>query len=272
MRRTIFGVVALLGWQLGMAQSKAPDPLSDPWYYTEDINVLEWNKEPAHATFNSFADVEKALARTDEGKIFYKSLDGIWKFHWVSDPAKRAVDFTKEGFSAEGWDSIPVPANWELHGFGDPIYVNHQYEFADYKAPISKEITFVDGKIPDNPGQVPHDINPVGTYFKHFEFDGSADENEIFLHIGAMKAGGFVWINGEYVGYSQDSKLPAEFNITPYLKKGDNTIAIQIFRWTDGSYLECQDFWRVSGIERSVYLYGQPKLRVRDFPGGINVN
>nr|WP_321452959.1 glycoside hydrolase family 2 TIM barrel-domain containing protein [uncultured Carboxylicivirga sp.] len=265
MRRTIFGVVALLSWQFGMAQLKAPDPLSNPWYYTEDINVLEWNKEPAHATFNSFADVDKALAKTDEGKIFYKSLDGVWKFNWVSDPEKRAVDFTKEDFSAEGWDSIPVPANWELHGFGDPIYVNHQYEFADYKAPISKEITFVDGKIPANPGQVPHDINPVGTYFRHFQFDGSADENEIFLHIGAMKAGGFVWINGEYVGYSQDSKLPAEFNITPYLKRGDNTIAIQIFRWTDGSYLECQDFWRVSGIERSVYLYGQPKLRVRDF-------
>ena len=177
-----------------------------------------------------------------------------------SDDIKKLSPTT----SVDNWANIKVPANWEIEGFGTPIYVNHQYEFADYKAPISKEITFIDGVYPANPGKVPHDYNPVGSYRREFVIDQNWSNKEVFLHIGAMKSGGFVWINGKYVGYSQGSKLPAEFNISKYLHSGKNTIALQIFRWTDGSYLECQDFWRISGIERSVYLYAQPKTRIKD--------
>lgn len=163
------------------------------------------------------------------------------------------------------WDNIKVPSNWEVEGYGIPIYVNHQYEFADYKAPIAEDMELVDRIYPKNPGDVPDQYNPVGSYRRDFQIDESWGDKELFLHIGAMKSGGFVWLNGEYIGYSQGSKLPAEFNITKAAKVGNNTIAIQIFRWTDGSYLEGQDFWRISGIERSVYIYAQPKIRVKDF-------
>ena len=164
-----------------------------------------------------------------------------------------------------GWNTIRVPANWEVEGYGIPIYVNHQYEFADYKAMIADDMELEDGVYPKYPGKVPNNYNPVGSYRREFTIDNDWGNKEIFLHIGTMKSGGFVWINGQYVGYSQGSKLPAEFNITNAAKIGINTIAIQIFRWTDGSYLECQDFWRISGIERSVYIYAQPKVRIQDF-------
>ena len=157
-------------------------------------------------------------------------------------------------FDVSSWNQINVPSNWEIEGYGVPIYVNHQYEFADYKAMIAEDMELVEIRYPKNPGDVPDDYNPVGSYRRDFIIDRSWSEKEVFLHIGAMKSGGFVWLNGKYIGYSQGSKLPAEFNISKALKKGKNTIAIQIFRWTDGAYLECQDFWRISGIERSVYL------------------
>ena len=158
-----------------------------------------------------------------------------------------------------------MPSNWEVEGYGIPIYVNHQYEFSDYKAPVADDMEFTENIYPKTPGKVPSNYNPVGSYRRNFNLDADWSLKEVFLHIGAMKSGGFVWINGQYVGYSQGSKLPAEFNISKYLQTGENTIALQIFRWTDGSYLECQDFWRISGIERSVYIYAQPKLRIRDF-------
>ena len=167
--------------------------------------------------------------------------------------------------NVDDWVDIKVPSNWEVEGFGIPIYVNHQYEFADFKAPVTDDMKFIGGRYPKNPGKVPADYNPVGSYRREFNINSDWDGNEIFLHIGAMKSGGFVWLNGNYVGYSQGSKLPSEFNITEFAQPGNNTIAIQIFRWTDGSYLECQDFWRISGIERSVFVYAQPKLRIKDF-------
>ncbi|RLD84243.1 MAG: beta-galactosidase [Bacteroidetes bacterium] len=233
------------------------------WHYIENEQVIEENKEDAHASFTSFSTEELALK--EENSKFIQSLDGIWDFKWVRSPKDRPKNFMKPGFVLKNWDKIKVPANWEIEGFGIPIYVNHQYEFADYKAPISDEMKFVDRIYPANPGKVPHEYNPVGSYLREFILEDRWKGKEVFLHIGAMKSGGFVWINGKYVGYSQGSKLPAEFDITKYLKKGKNTIALQIFRWTDGSYLECQDFWRISGIERSVYIYAQPKTRIKDF-------
>jgi beta-galactosidase len=232
------------------------------WHYIENEQVISEHKEDAHASFTTFSSIENRELNTPK---FKQILDGLWKFNWVRSPKDRPTTFMNPSEDISSWDEIKVPANWEVEGYGIPIYVNHQYEFADYKAPISTEMEFVGGIYPKNPGKVPHEYNPVGSYRRNFNIDKDWNGKEIFLHIGAMKSGGFVWINGEYVGYSQGSKLPSEFNITKSAKPGKNTVAIQIFRWTDGSYLECQDFWRISGIERSVFIYAQPKVRIKDF-------
>lgn len=238
------------------------DPIKNYKHYIENEQVISENKLDAHASFTSFTSEKEAMNKKAQ---FYKSLDGIWKFKWVKNPKDRPTTFMNSNEDFSSWNQIKVPSNWEVEGFGIPIYVNHQYEFSDYKAPIADDMEFVEGIYPKYPGKVPNNYNPVGTYARDFELDANWDRKELFLHIGAMKSGGFVWINGKYVGYSQGSKLPAEFNITKVAKSGKNKIAIQIFRWTDGSYLECQDFWRISGIERSVYIYAQPKLRIEDF-------
>ena len=230
--------------------------------YIENEAMIGENKLPARASFTSYTSEENAIAETP---IYHKSLNGIWKFNWVRNPKDRPLSFMNPKMDVSKWDDIKVPSNWEVEGYGVPIYVNHQYEFADYKAMVADDMELVDTYYPKDPGNVPDSYNPVGSYRKEFTIDKDWEDKEIFLHIGAMKAGGFVWLNGTYIGYSQGSKLPAEFNITKAAKLGKNILAIQIFRWTDGSYLECQDFWRISGIERSVYIYGQPKLRIKDF-------
>jgi beta-galactosidase len=231
-------------------------------HYIENEEVISENKLDARASFTSFTSESDALNNTPK---YYQLLDGIWKFNWVKNPKDRPMTFMNLSENVTAWDGIKVPSNWEVQGYGIPIYVNHQYEFSDYKAPIADDMEFVDKIYPKYPGKVPNAYNPVGTYVREFAIDENWDGKELFLHIGAMKSGGFVWINGKYVGYSQGSKLPAEFNITDAAKVGTNRIALQIFRWTDGSYLEAQDFWRISGIERSVYVYAQPKLRIQDF-------
>lgn len=242
--------------------SQKTDPISNYRHYIENEQVISENKEDAHATFTSFSSLKNLQINSNQLK---QVLDGLWKFKWVRSPKEKPLTFMNPTENVSDWDVIKVPSNWEVEGFGVPIYVNHQYEFSDFKAPISSEMEFADGIYPKNPGKVPQDYNPVGSYRRDFNIEKNWEGKEIFLHIGAMKSGGFVWINGEYIGYSQGSKLPAEFNITKAAKLGKNTIAIQIFRWTDGSYLECQDFWRISGIERSVFIYAQPKIRIKDF-------
>ena len=244
------------------ANSQDIDPVKNYKHYIENEQVISENKLESHASFTSFTSEKEAL---DNKAQFYKSLDGVWKFNWVRNPKDRPTTFMSPGEDVSSWDDIKVPANWEVEGFGIPIYVNHQYEFADFKAPVADDIEFVQGRYPKHPGKVPNAYNPVGSYTRDFTIDRNWDGKELFLHIGAMKSGGFVWVNGNYIGYSQGSKLPAEFNITKAAKLGINKIAIQIFRWTDGSYLECQDFWRISGIERRVFVYAQPKLRIEDF-------
>lgn len=241
--------------------SQTIDPVRNYLNYIENEQVIGENKEAPHATFTSFSSIKNRELNTSE---FKQVLDGLWKFKWVHSPKDRPTTFMNPSKNISDWDAIKVPANWEVEGYGIPIYVNHQYEFADYRAPVADDME-LDGVYPKFPGKVPHEYNPVGSYRREFDLAADWDGKEIFLHVGAMKSGGFVWINGQYVGYSQGSKLPSEFNITKTAKSGKNTVAIQIFRWTDGSYLECQDFWRISGIERSVFIYAQPKVRIRDF-------
>lgn len=231
----------------------------------ENPQVVGINKEPAHATLMPFKNINKALKNRRNSSIYYKSLNGIWKFKWVRKPADAPKGFYQTDFDVSKWDNIKVPANWEVEGYGVPIYTNHQYAFADYRSPVSKEIEFADRIYPKNPGKVPHDYNPVGSYRRTFTVPENWNGREIFIQFGAVKSAMYLWINGKKVGYSQGSKTPAEWNITKYLKKGKNTLAVKVYRWSDGSYLECQDFWRISGIERDVFLYATPKVRIFDF-------
>lgn len=245
------------------------NPIDGYKNYIENEQIIGEHKLKAHASFSSFSSEQDLLDNQPE---FYQLLDGIWKFNWVKNPKDRPINFMRSNTDVSQWDDIKVPSNWEVEGFGVPIYVNHQYEFSDYKAMIAEDMENVETYYPKDPGNVPDNYNPVGSYRREFTINSKWKGKEIFLHIGAMKAGGFIWLNGKYIGYSQGSKLPTEFNITKAAKTGKNTIAIQIFRWTDGSYLECQDFWRISGIERSVYVYAQPKLRLQDFEVTSNLD
>jgi len=241
--------------------SRVGDSLPD----IENPRMFNQHKEAPHATLMPFESLEAALTKKRDESIYYQSLSGTWKFNWVRKPADRPLDFYKPDFDVSAWDDIPVPSNWELEGYGVPIYVNHQYEFADYRAPVSDEMEFVDRIYPKKPGQVPHDYNPVGSYRRNFTIPDHWDGRQVFIQFGAVKSAMYLWINGQKVGYSQGSKTPAEWDITKYLRKGSNTLAVEVYRWSDGSYLECQDFWRISGIERDVYLYSTPKVRIRDF-------
>ena len=231
----------------------------------ENPRMFNQNKEAPHASMMPFSTIDNALTKKHKASVYYKSLNGTWKFNWVRKPTDRPVDFYKPSYDVSQWDDIKVPSNWEVEGYGVPIYCNHQYEFASYKAPVSDEIKFVDKIYPANPGQVPHDYNPVGSYRRAFTVPESWDGRQIFIQFGAVKSAFYLWINGQKVGYSQGSKTEAEWDITKYLKKGENTLAVEVYRWSDGSYLECQDFWRISGIERDVFIYSTPKVRIRDF-------
>lgn len=256
MKHLLLSVVLVISAFLMSAQ-QVPD-----W---ENINMFDQNKEKPHATLMPFRNVHEALSQKPNQSVFYKTLSGTWKFNWVRKPADRPIDFYKPEFDVSTWANIPVPSNWELEGYGIPIYVNHQYEFSDFKKPVSDEMKFIDGRYPANPGKVPHDYNPVGSYRRTFTVPENWEGRQVFIQFGAVKSAFYLWINGQKVGYSQGSKTPAEWDITKYLKAGENIIAAEVYRWSDGSYLECQDFWRISGIERDVYLYSTPKVRVRDF-------
>ena len=240
--RLLIGFVLLSLSLSGITQSEFPPELEDPFKTGE-------NKSFSHTFFVPFPDEESARNMQNGESPNYLSLNGKWKFNFVENPAKRPIDFFLPGFDVSGWEEIPVPANWELQGFGYPIYVNQPYEWTEN---------------PDPP-YVPHDFNPVGSYLKSFIIPKTWGNKKIFIHFGAVKSAFFIWINGEYVGFSKGSKTPAEWDITKFLKEGDNSVALQVYRWSDGSYLECQDFWRISGIERDVFLVARPQVYIGDF-------
>ncbi|MDG5798915.1 glycoside hydrolase family 2 TIM barrel-domain containing protein [Marinilabiliaceae bacterium ANBcel2] len=226
----------------------------------EDPLVIERNKEDARTTFFSYTSQESALTG-DKLNSRYKSLNGDWRFNLSDRPADRPRDFYKPEFDVSGWDLIKVPGNWEVQGHDVPIYVNHPYEFADDRFDPITELE--DGPDLD---RIPKEYNPVGSFRQSFNVPQDWNGEEIFIHFGSVKSAFYLWVNGEMVGYSQGSKLPTEFNITDYVVPGEeNVIAAEVFRWSDASYLECQDYWRISGITRSVHLYSQPKTRIRDF-------
>lgn len=217
---------------------------TDPW---QDHTVFRINKEDPHASLFPFESRESAIAAKKEQSPWYQSLNGLWKFNFAKKPADRPLDFYKDGVDVSTWDEIKVPANWEVEGYDRPIYLDEKYPF-NTQWPSA-----------------PQDYNPVGSYKRVFQLSESWKNRETFLHLGAVNSAVYVWINGSLVGYSEDSKTPAEFNITKFLRSGSNTIALQVFRWSDGSYLEAQDMLKVSGIERDVYLFSTPKAHIYDF-------
>ena len=227
---------------------------SQPW---QDARINEINREPMTAHFLPFVSEKAALAQqalpdverfavnpATERRV---SLNGTWKFLYSKNNDECPADFYKPGYNIRKWKDIKVPGSWELQGFDAPIYTDTRYPF------------------PANPPYVPTDYNPVGAYVHEFSVPQGWDGMDIFLDFEGVESAFYCWLNGELVGYSEDSRLPAHFNVTKYLKKGKNKLAVKVFRYSDGSYLEGQDYWKYSGIERDVYLYARPQSRVKDF-------
>ena len=226
----------------GLAQ--APAATVAEW---EQPEIVALNREPMKATFFNFETRALALAGDMSRSRNFLSLDGTWAFAYSKNPESRPVDFYKPGYDIRGWTTIQVPGMMQAQGFGQPYFNNIAYPF------------------PANEPFIKHEMNEVGSYRRDFEAPAHWDGRDVFLHIGAAGAAYYVWVNGERVGYSEDSKLPSEFNLTRFVRPGKNTIAIELYRFADGSYLEDQDFWRVSGIERSVYVYAEPKSHLKDY-------
>ena len=216
-----------------------------------DPNVNEVNRQPMHSTFKLFQSVEEAAGNyCDEQSPYRLSLNGTWRFNWVENADQRPTDFFAVGYNDKGWDDMEVPAMWELNGYGDPIYVNIGYAWR--------------GNFRNDPPYVPIEQNHVGSYRRTFTIPASWSGRDITLNIGAATSNVYVWVNGKFVGYSEDSHLGSSFDVTKYVKTGENLIALQIFRWCDGTYLEDQDLWRMSGISRDVELVARAKARLND--------
>jgi beta-galactosidase/beta-glucuronidase len=214
----------------------------------ENPGMVGQNKEPGHATLLPYADVATALREDRRASPYLMLLNGDWKFQWSPNPASAPEGFYRAEADVSGWDSISVPGNWQLQGYGKPIYTNVQYPFPADDLP-----------------RVPQDDNPVGSYRKTFTVPESWDGRQIYILFEGVDSAFYLWVNGQQVGYNQGSRLPAEYNITSYVHAGENVLAVRVYRWSDGSYLEDQDFWRLSGMYRDVYLWAAPPVHVRDF-------
>ena len=236
--------VSVIVTLLAVVGCGSTEPAHHDW---EDPGVFAINKEAPRSSFTSFGTRDQALDLRPEESPFVHSLDGAWKFNWVRSPADRPSSFFQVEFDANGWDDIQVPGSWEFQGHGYPIYWDESYPF------------------PASPPFIPNDYNPVGSYRRVFQLPESWEGREVFIHFAGVKSAMYLWVNGRKVGYSQGSRTPAEFRVTDFLHRGQNVVAGEVYRWSDGSYLEGQDYWRVSGIQRSVYLHSPPRTHIRDF-------
>ncbi|HER07351.1 MAG TPA: glycoside hydrolase family 2, partial [Bacteroides sp.] len=213
----------------------------------ENPGVFEKNQVPPHATLMPYDHMEQALAHTRKFSPNHHSLNGTWEFRWSENPGMAPAGFYLNGFDRSGWDSIRVPSNWQMEGFGYPIFRNIGQPF------------------PNEPPDVPDDFNPVGSYYRTFEIPASWEGKRVFLHFEGVHSASYVWINGKEAGYNQGGMEPAEYDITPFLQEGENSIGVQVLRFSDGAYLEDQDTWRLSGIYRDVYLMAAPEVHISDF-------
>ncbi|GAB2525053.1 glycoside hydrolase family 2 TIM barrel-domain containing protein [Microbulbifer agarilyticus] len=240
MKKIVAGALLGLLSTLVQAESAMPD-----W---QDPEVFRINKEPARSFFFPMQSQDDLYSSAPWEQDNYRLMNGQWKFNWVEHPSLRPQEFYRPGYDDSGWDSIAVPANWEINGYGIPYYHSHACFQQDAVPP-----------------ELPARYNPVGSYRQTFSLPESWEGQQVYIHLGAVKSAFYIWLNGERIGYSQDSKTAAEFDLTPYVQPGENVLALQVFRYSDGSYFECQDMWRMSGIERDVYLYATPRVHVRDF-------
>lgn len=251
-----FYLFVLLAWLLTLDSSTiiAQNQIEKPW---QDPTVNSINREPMHAYFVPFISEDAAIEQNrkpipecfnlnekNERRI---QLDGKWNFRWYINPDSCNDDFLTPSYSFDSWKKINVPGSWELQGFDAPIYTDVRYPF------------------PANPPYVPEDYNPVGVYQRNFSMPDDWSGMDVFIDFEGAESAFYCWLNGKLIGYSEDSRLPAHFNITNLLRKGNNNLVVKVFRYSDGSYLEDQDYWKYSGIERSVYVYARPKNRISDF-------
>ncbi len=235
-------LLALLSLSTIVATAAAQEP--PDW---ENPAVFERGQVAAHATLMPFDDVDAALAGDRKASPWCLLLSGSWKFHWAPVPDEAPATFFQPVFDAAGWDDIEVPSSWQMQGFGHPMFRNIEHPF------------------PSTPPTVPDEYNPVGSYLRSFELPSSWSGRRVFLHFEGVKSASYVWINGREVGYNQGGMEPAEYDVTEYLQAGSNTIAVRVYRFSDGTYLEDQDMWRLAGIFRDVYLMATPQVHVRDF-------
>lgn len=235
----------LLGTTLVFSQSKTFEQNGLEW---ENPEIIAINKVAPHATMIPYQDAKTSLSFDAAKSNRIVSLNGDWKFKFLDKPADAPSDFFAADYNDASWDKLAVPSNWQVKGYGRPIYTNVKHPFDA-----------------SNPPKVPHDANETGLYRLEFNVPPSWNGSEIFLHFAGVQSVMYVWVNGVELGYSQDSMLPAEFNVTDFVQPGKNTLAAKVIRWSDGSYLEDQDFWRLSGIYRDVYLVSRPQVYVRDF-------
>lgn len=256
MKRFIFAVLFLLGCSLFAARAslQTATPQVPDW---ENPRVFGINKELPHATLAPYPSERAALAADTQASPFVQSLGGQWKFHWVKQPSERPVNFYKVDYDVSRWKEIRVPANWEMEGYGTPIFSNINYPFERDAPRVTSE--------PPKEFTAYSQRNPVGSYRRTFSVPADWQGRQVFLVFNGVNSAYYVWLNGKMVGYSEDSRLPGEFNVTQYLTAGDNVLAVEVYRWCDGSYLEDQDFWRLSGIFRDVELVARLPIHIRDF-------
>ena len=229
----------LLIFIVGISSVKGQNTLHPEW---EDLSVFKINTTKPHSHFKLFG------SKKEKSSSLELLLNGSWNFKLYDNPDLVDERFYVPSYDVSSWEKIPVPSNWQFHTKDFPLYTNVIYPY---------EL---------NPPKVPRDYNPVGCYVRSFKIPESWKNNQVFIHFGSVNSAFYLWINGEKVGYSEGSKTPAEFNISEFIVSGENHIALQVIRWSDGTYLEGQDFWRLSGIQRDVKLYSSPsKYSLRDF-------
>ena len=230
-----------------MAQTAAPEWQSQ---YSTGLNRIE----PHAYVLPCSSPDELQQPGGYEHSAYYMTLNGKWKFHWTRNPDRRPRNFFQTDFAVQGWADIDVPGNWERQGYGLPIYVNETYEFDDKLFHFRK-----------NPPLVPYAENEVGSYRRTFTVPAAWKDRRIVLCCESVKSFFYLWVNGQYVGYNMGAKMPSEWDVTRYLHDGENVVAMEVYRWSAGSYLECQDYWRMSGIEQDVYLYATPAQYIADY-------
>ena len=227
-----------------LSQNKFP---ADIYQFIENPDVIEMNQEPGHVPIIAYKNTEMALSCKKDKTQGYLSLNGIWKFKYSENPATTPPDFFKASYDDKKWNNISVPGNWEMQGYGDPMFRNVSQPFKT------------------NPPKIPHDYNPVGSYRTTFSLPADWKGKQVFLRMDGSTSATFVWLNGKEIGYNQGANEPAEYNLTTFLTTGTNSLAVQVYKYSDGTYLEDQDFWRLSGIFRDVCLIATPSVHIRDY-------